>query len=313
MNEVSVIYVVGAGRSGSTVLDTVLGNHAQIVSVGELSNGPRAWSNVDQSCACGAIADDCDFWNHVRQEWEALTPDLPKGDDWIELQNSFERIRSLRDTMRQGREQSERFKQYATGILALYKAILKVSGKAIVLDSSKNPARAIALSYVAGLNLRVLHLVRDGRGVAWSFKKSFSKDPNKGIEKDMSGKPLMRTIRYWLAVNIISEFATSMEGVLASAFVNYEQFVLTPAMMFKKLGDSFDMNFDELVHALDTESDFHVGHTIAGNRLRMEGKIKLNPDFVWKEKLSGTEKMIFWLCAGLLAKRYGYSYSGFSG
>ena len=66
-------------------------------------------------------------------------------------------------------------------------------------------------------------------------------------------------------------------------------------MTFKNLGDAFDMNFGELVNALDTESDFHVSHTIAGNRLRMKGKIKLKPDFAWKEKLWGTEKMVFWL------------------
>ncbi len=64
---IRVIYVVGAGRSGSTLLDTILGNHEYIESVGELINSPRAWSNPDEYCACGIQAGVCDFWRQVRE------------------------------------------------------------------------------------------------------------------------------------------------------------------------------------------------------------------------------------------------------
>ena len=64
-----IIYIVGAGRSGSTVLDTVLGNHPDAVSVGELSNLHRSgWVN-NEFCACGEPADGCGFWNEVRSAW----------------------------------------------------------------------------------------------------------------------------------------------------------------------------------------------------------------------------------------------------
>ena len=109
MKEVSVIYVEGAARSSSTFLDTVLGNNAQIVSLGELSNALGAWSNVDEYCACGTIAQNCEFWKHVRQEWVPSTHNLPKKEEWTELRNSFELIRSLRDTIRQGRDRPNVF------------------------------------------------------------------------------------------------------------------------------------------------------------------------------------------------------------
>jgi len=109
----------------------------------------------------------------------------------------------------------------------------------------------------------------------------------------MSVKHLMRNIRYWLVVNLIFEFATSREGVLTSIHVNYKQFVLAPAMTFERCGNTFDMNFDELAHVLDTEADFHVSHTIVTNRLRMKGRLKLNPDFACKEDLYERKNIVF--------------------
>ena len=66
---IRVIYIMGAGRSGSTVLDTVLGNHFQIESVGELANLPKfAWINGEY-CACGERGNACLFWEEVRLKW----------------------------------------------------------------------------------------------------------------------------------------------------------------------------------------------------------------------------------------------------
>ena len=64
-----ILYIVGAGRSGSTILDIALGNSPEICSSGELVRLPeRGWLD-DQYCACGERVNRCAFWRDVKSRW----------------------------------------------------------------------------------------------------------------------------------------------------------------------------------------------------------------------------------------------------
>src|SRR5829696_6445990 len=108
---VKVLKIAGLGRSGSTILDIVLGNHPRIESVGEVGNLMRnGWVSRESLrgidprrlrvpiCTCGKRLDvlyvdapdeACPFWSSVRREWVEHT-----GGDGIEgypkLQDAFE-------------------------------------------------------------------------------------------------------------------------------------------------------------------------------------------------------------------------------
>ena len=75
----------------------------------------------------------------------------------------------------QARSPSTRRKvhRYAELTARRLRAILKVSGAEVVVDSTKNPPYAYFLraAQAAGVGLRVLHLVRDSRGVVHSWMK----------------------------------------------------------------------------------------------------------------------------------------------
>jgi hypothetical protein len=53
--------------------------------------------------------------------------------------------------------------------ILLFTAVARVAGREGVVDSSKNPVQALALSRSTEIDLTILHLMRDARGVAWSF------------------------------------------------------------------------------------------------------------------------------------------------
>ncbi len=53
----------------------------------------------------------------------------------------------------------------------LYRAIANVADADYVVDSSKAPAYAIILSRMRNVDIRLLHMVRDVRGVAYSATK----------------------------------------------------------------------------------------------------------------------------------------------
>src|SRR5262245_28833668 len=86
---VRVIYIIGAGRSGSTLLDTVLANHPDVVGVGELVNLHSAGWTSDEVCACGKLGTECDFWTRVRQSWQQRVPDATV-EGYVTLQRRIE-------------------------------------------------------------------------------------------------------------------------------------------------------------------------------------------------------------------------------
>jgi hypothetical protein len=108
---VKVLKITGLGRSGSTILDIVLGNHPQIESVGEVGSLIRTgWISQESLrgidpkrlrrplCTCGkrpdipnidTPAEVCPFWSSVRREWVERT-DPDSIEIYPKLQNEFE-------------------------------------------------------------------------------------------------------------------------------------------------------------------------------------------------------------------------------
>src|SRR5690606_31136679 len=61
-----VVYIVGAGHSGSTLLDLILGTHSRIESVGEIKRLERLYSGGKGSgCTCGEPFTACAYWRAI--------------------------------------------------------------------------------------------------------------------------------------------------------------------------------------------------------------------------------------------------------
>src|SRR5437870_4438917 len=75
MRPVRVLYIGGCGRSGSTLLDRMLGQVPGVCSLGELTH---LWRGLldNAECGCGAPIRDCPFWRAVGEcafgGWQAL-------------------------------------------------------------------------------------------------------------------------------------------------------------------------------------------------------------------------------------------------
>jgi hypothetical protein len=63
----TVVYIAGSGRSGSTLLERMLGALPGYVNVGELIDTFRRVVKFDELCGCGAAFSACDFWVRVGQ------------------------------------------------------------------------------------------------------------------------------------------------------------------------------------------------------------------------------------------------------
>src|SRR4029450_12109098 len=61
----TVLYLGGLGRSGTTVLERVLGELPGVCSVGELVHLWRRGVLDDETCGCGSAFSACPFWSEV--------------------------------------------------------------------------------------------------------------------------------------------------------------------------------------------------------------------------------------------------------
>lgn len=307
-SRLKVVYIIGYVRSGSTILDTILGNHPQIESVGELANLHRSgWVN-NEYCACGKVANECLFWNDVKAAWAELGG-FREVRDYIALQARFERIRKWPRLLLERIKPTKSFEAYARQTELLFRAIQQVSKKPILVDSSKIPLRGLALGMIPGVDLHYVHLIRDGRGVAWSLAKSFRANRSAGIQHDLASKPIWRTALTWFIINIQDEVICRLSGKRKTVRIRYEDLTEKPDQVLTTIGQLMDLDLTPLKDKLINNETLDIGHTIAGNRLRMAKKIKLRLDTEWYEKMPSKDKRLFWLLCGSLMRCYGYKKS----
>src|SRR5215204_1563301 len=123
--------------------------------------------------------------------------------------------------------------------------------------SAKSPVRTFALSMVPGIDLYAVHLVRNGRGVITSLRKTLKKDVQAGIMWDHEGRPMWKTAVRWTVLNLASEWVCARLGPGRAMRLRYEDFVADAASSGEPL---------------------RVGHNIGGNRTKKSGYLTLRPD-----------------------------------
>jgi hypothetical protein len=325
---VKVLKIVGLGRSGSTILDIVLGNHPQIESVGEVANlmfngwvSQESLRGIDPKslrvplCTCGkrldipnieTPAEACPFWSSVRRELVERT-DRDSIESYPKLENHFGLKRRWPRLLYEKRRPSALFRSYAELTRAFFESIRAVSGKPIIVDSSKSPARAFALGMMPGIDLSLVHLVRDGRGVRTSHRKTFKKDLQAGIMWDHKGHPMWKTVRSWIARNLVSEWVCIHLGPKRTMRLRYEDFAADPKAALERIGSLIELDLSDVANAASSGKPMQVGHNIGGNRRKKSGIITLRPDDEeWRTALSPTEQRLSWMLMGWLMRRYGY-------
>lgn len=186
----------------------------------------------------------------------------------------------------------------------LLRGMALASGRAVLVDSSKLPGRAFALAAMPGIDLHVVHVVRDGRGVAWSLMKGHRRSVEKGVQRDLRPKPLLYTALRWAMVNIAAELLCRRVGAERSIRVRYEDFVDDPRRTIGRIVALVG----EAPHLPATDlAPFTPQHQVAGSRHRMQKALTIRGDDKWKREMPGWKQRLFTLFCAPLLRRYGYA------
>jgi len=302
---VHVVYVMGVGRSGSTLLDIALGSHPRVESVGELKNLVRGGWRENGYCACGSRVRECDFWPRVDALWRRQVEDVDldaMAADMLDLL-LLRKHRSWPAMVADGGRMDTVKRQLG----GLYRAIAEVSGKQVVVDSSKAPGLGLLVGSIPGLRVSYIHLVRDGLGVARSFKKSFAKDEAGGVQRRIPGRSVWRAAAVWSLTNRLAERIGSRAPAGQVIRVRYEDLVGDCVGTLAKVGSMLDLDLRQVGETLVAGGGLRVGHNIGGNRIRMEGELHLRPlESNGSGGLSVVERLVFRSICGIMLRRYGY-------
>jgi UDP-N-acetylglucosamine transferase subunit ALG13 len=297
-----VLYIGGWGRSGSTLLDRMLGQVPGVVSVGELRELWQRGLVENRSCGCGAAFGDCSFWTEVGQRafggWAAL--DL---DEVLRLRYSLDRgwslpVRSIR---------AGPVRTYTEVLAALYGAIGQVSGAGVIVDSSKLPSHALLARLIPSVDLRMVHLVRDSRGVVYSWEKRVQSEEASSDPRFLERyRPASASARY-VYYNALTALARRL-GV-PYLRVRYEDLIADPrASLDRILRHAGVRPTDGALSFLgDGEARLRPNHTVDGNPVRFAvGGVPLRIDDEWRRRMSSRRRLMVTALTSPTLLRYGY-------
>jgi UDP-N-acetylglucosamine transferase subunit ALG13 len=304
----TVLYLGGLGRSGSTLLDRMLGQYPGFCSVGEAVHLWERGLLGNEKCGCGMTFETCEFWREVGRKafggWDAVDPQSV-----IDLKYSVDRQRYLPLLMapRPPADFARRITEYGDMLRALYTAVQEVSGAEVIVDSSKHTSYAYLLRRVPGLSLRTVHVVRDSRGVAYSWSKTVRRPETTESEEFMPVYSPLRSSVQWDLDN--TGFALLERLGVPRTVMRYEDLLANPpgevarVAAFAKGVPS--VQAPEFVTA--TSAELGVNHTVAGNPMRfVTGRLELRPDQAWRSKLSARDRRIVSALTAPARLCYGY-------
>ncbi len=305
-DRIKVLYIAGLGRSGTTLLGNILGQVDGFVSVGEIR---LIWDHglvMNKICGCGALFEECEMWQPVFSE---AFGGMSKVDarKMIHLRETWARTKHipLMLTSPGRRLIGQRLPEYLDALEKLYRAIQTVTGSRVIVDTSKFPSYGFVLGMAPSVDLRVVHLVRDPRAVAYSWmRKKLQPDPETP-EYTPQESPTGTSLR-WAARNLGTEalWRRSKERYL---MLRYEDFVAEPRRVIERALEVVDEGTAPLPHVGEHEVKLGANHNIWGNPNRFQtGLVRLRPDDEWVSRMRPEDRRLITALTFPLFTRYGY-------
>ncbi|WP_228010694.1 sulfotransferase [Nonomuraea phyllanthi] len=218
-----VIFLGGLGRSGTTLLERLLGELPGVVALGEVVHLWERGVLAEELCGCGTPFPACPFWRQVGER---------AFGGWT--QALVGRVLTLRRRV----DRTRRITRIAHPDLAeyvqAYRLLYEATGAPVVIDSSKHASLACCL-VAGGVDVRVVHVVRDPRAVAHSWART--------VRRPEDGRPMTRwgparTALHWTAQNTALELLRGRGARVTR--IRYEDLLADPGRTLRAL--ALDLN-----------------------------------------------------------------------
>jgi hypothetical protein len=284
----SILYITGIGRSGSTLLANILGQPEGFFTAGELQ---YIWGRSflgNDPCGCGLPFHDCTVWRAVakracpgcgQREYEEIERLHHQGTRTLRMLMPGSAMRSGIASHSQA--------VYAARLEGLYRAIAEETGCRCIVDSSKNPLYAEILASLPTFNLCLIPLVRGVRAVASSRLRRRYPDAKPGLSARI--RCHLESVFLWNVWNSRAErLCSRRQG--RHLRIRYEDFLAAPRKTVQGILDFFHLEASTLPFLSDYGVQLRPNHMVSGNENRFKsGEIEIIPDLRWKTGLRSSE------------------------
>lgn len=290
-----ILYLLGTGRCGSTLVSSVLRRAEGVVAPGEIG---LIWDRLvtgTHVCDCGTLFGACAFWAEV------VRGTLPAGADLAtvrRLDRLHWKLTGLRAAPRlllrrsRARLDAEQ-RRYLDRLARVYEEIGRLSGCHVVVDASKRPLHALLLAAAPSLEIRYVHLVRDSRAVVYS-------------QLHRTGRPAWFLAARWLIVNLLCEaVARTHETHLR---VRYEDFCADPQSSLARIASFAGEGLEPVRIPADRNVQLDPAHGVGGDDVRLRrGTVRIAANEAWRAGMTPRDRRVVTRMTWPLLARYGYA------
>jgi hypothetical protein len=300
---VKVISITGAGRSGSRILDNILGGVAGAFSAGEVRYLWQRGLVEGRLCGCSKPLPRCELWPGI------LDRAFPRGIDPHDIAKQMRRVRTrYTPAARLGFLHpwyNRKLAPLAAVLDQLYPAITAGTGARFIVDSSKLPTYTYLLSILSSVDLRIVHLVRDPRAVAHSRGRR-KEQLDTAVARAMTQSGPGRSALDWVVFNatIRSMFADAAGGYL---LLRYEDLITNPEASVRRILEMADEGAATTPHLQGNKVELGPNHTVSGNPGRFQtGTIDLALDEAWRRDMSARQRRLIERITSPVRRSFGY-------
>ena len=282
--------------------------HDGFSSMGELYFAWERSFGQNQLCGCGLPFHDCPFWEQVSQlSFGAGT----RGFDAerpvrLKARIGWKRYLLRRGLHLEGTRYGASMMSYGDLLTQLYQGIKEATDCRVVVDSSKDPVHGFILAQTPAFEVHVVHLVRDPRAVAFSWRRSRKRPEIHWTDEEMPKERIYTSAIRWTGENALVE----MLGREAASYcrIRYEDFVVAPDQVLDRVFAPYGWMSARRERLQDLAVDLEPTHTVSGNPMRFKkGKVELKIDSEWQRKMAASDRRLVTAAAWPLMARYGYS------
>lgn len=285
-----LIYILGPGHCGSTLLSRLLGEVPGFFNAGEA--GYNLFAKVREEtqstpCGCGQSAGQCAFWTDIISGVSPEVQQYWRRTKWLRLHFLWWSLRRMWRPREEGAD-------IGSTMAATYAEIRNKADCKAIVEASKSAIMAALLSKSPDLELYLIHLVRHPYGLVSSFGR-----PESGIPTMSLPECILKT--WWLeytGFEIVKRRACWYRTIL------YEEFVKNPRTVVGDLVEEINGSRMELPFQQGEWATLGAQHDLEGNpRVPRSGRLVIQRR---DDGLHRWTRSVVWLTTFPLLWRYGY-------
>jgi hypothetical protein len=194
---------------------------------------------------------------------------------------------------------------YQAALSRLYQAVAHQTGCRVIVDSSKSPVYARLVAAIPGVEVAVVHLVRDPRATAWSFLRK-KRLPDFGDDRLMQRQHPLVSARRWSLWQAATELLWRRRG-RRYLRLRYEDFIGDPQAAIRGLAALAGEAPAALPFSGPATVRLTPTHSVSGNPNRFgTGEVELRADEEWRRAMRSVDRGMVTALTWPLLLRYRY-------